>query len=55
LPFGSAGVSPALSPFSFKPQAALPLSPPRGSLCQYFLLQYFVELACDAGDVAMVF
>jgi len=24
-------------------------------LRQYFLLQYFVEPACDAGDVAMVF
>jgi hypothetical protein len=48
----SAGVSTALLPFSFKPQVAvLPLR----SLRQYFLLQYFVEPACDAGDVAMVF
>jgi hypothetical protein len=39
-------------PFSFKPQVAVL---PPGSLRQYFLLQYFVEPACDAGDVAMVF
>ncbi len=47
-----AGVPPALLPFSFKPQVAVL---PPGSLRQYFLLQYFVEPACDAGDVAMVF